>query len=435
MKRTAHYLRLIKIMKDNKGATLVIVGLVIVVLIGMAALAIDIGHLFVVDNELKNAADAGALTGAQVLYNALGTEVNQDANQVAYDVATQNRSDKTAVEVNWSPGGNTGTDVERGHWSFTTRTFTPNDSLAPVDLWDVSTEELDLNTDFINASRVRTRRESTPVASFFARILGHQSFARSAEAIAYRGFAGTLEPGVADQPIAICKQAILDADGRYTCGVGRMINSGSNPGHQTAGWSNFTQDPCETASANSVKPFVCGSGNPTPIFLGEGMGTTGGEVQVAFDNLIKCWKNAMFDSNGDGIPDTSLDSDGDGWPDKKWSLTLPVIECPGNNTGNCSVVVGAVEVDVVWITRTDKNQFNEVPRKMEEWSCPSTFTGQQCWASFVEHFELRDVLNNTPAFYEDKTLYFKPSCEPHVPAGRTGGENFGILARIPVLVK
>jgi hypothetical protein len=32
-------------------------------------------------------------------------------------------------------------------------------------------------------------------------------------------------------------------------------------------------------------------------------------------------------------------------------------------------------------------------------------------------------------------MYFKPNCDPHIPMGGTGGENFGILAKIPVLVK
>ena len=33
-----------------------------------------------------------------------------------------------------------------------------------------------------------------------------------------------------------------------------------------------------------------------------------------------------------------------------------------------------------------------------------------------------------------KAIYFAPNCEPHFPSGITGGVNFGILARIPVLV-
>ena len=171
----------------------------------LAALAIDLGHLYVVRNELRNAADAGSLAGARFLYNDDGTVVNTGANQIAYDAATANNSEKVSVDVNWT-SGNEG-DVQRGHWSFATRTFTPNASIAPVDLWNVSTEELDADINFINAIKVVTRRQTLPATSFFARIFGHENFELAADAVAYIGFAGTAAPGEADQPIAICARA------------------------------------------------------------------------------------------------------------------------------------------------------------------------------------------------------------------------------------
>jgi uncharacterized protein (DUF1684 family) len=39
------------------------------------------------------------------------------------------------------------------------------------------------------------------------------------------------------------------------------------------------------------------------------------------------------------------------------------------------------------------------------------------------------------AAYQQKTIFFLPTCEDHIPQGVTGGENFGILAEIPVLVE
>ena len=90
---------------DERGAVAIIVGLVIVLLIGFAALAIDLGHLYVVRNEIQNAADAGALAGARFLYNNDGTAVNtgeNGANQIAYDAATANNSEKVSVDVNWT---------------------------------------------------------------------------------------------------------------------------------------------------------------------------------------------------------------------------------------------------------------------------------------------------------------------------------------------
>jgi hypothetical protein len=423
---------------NQSGVTIVLVAISLVALIGFAAIAIDLAYLYIVKGELQNAADSGALAGAQALYINNGTQVNPSANQAAADFVTANYSEQSPVSIKpIGPGFPIG-GIERGHWSFATRTFTPNDSTAPVSLWNATSAQLDANPNFINALRVITTRKivagtGLPEEPFFARIFGSSGQSLEAVAVAYIGFAGTLEPGVADQPIAICQQAIRDSNGLYTCGVGRMINSGQNAGHQTGGWTNFSQ-PCITANTGSIRPLVCSNGNPDPIVLGQGMGTTGGQVQNVYDDIRACWRGV-----------SGIDTNGDGWPDLPWKMTLPVIDCTGNNTGNCSTVVGAVELNVVWITRNDKNQFAEVPRRMYNpktgnlWNCSTTATGktagQQCWNEFVTAFNLQDVLNNSPAFYEDKTIYFLPDCTPHVPAGITGGQNFGILARIPVLVK
>jgi uncharacterized membrane protein len=156
-------------LKEQRGVIVIVVALLIVVFIGAAALAIDVGHLFLVRNELQNSADAGCLAGARFLYGDDGMSVNENANQIAYQAATANKSERVPVDVHWS-GGNTG-DVERGHWSFATRTFTPNESTQPVPLWDVSPEALDANPNFINAIRVMARRQDTPVTSFQRRPL------------------------------------------------------------------------------------------------------------------------------------------------------------------------------------------------------------------------------------------------------------------------
>ena len=180
------------ILRDERGVTAVVVTVVLLLLVGFTALAIDIGHLCVARAELQNAADAGALAGARFLYNDDAT-VNTGANDIAEAAATANQSEGVPVEVN-------GEDVQRGHWCFATSTFTENEQATELpDLWGKTNEELDLDTNFVNALKVVTRREGTPVASFFATVFGIQSFQVSAEAIAYRGFAGNIEDGDVDQ--------------------------------------------------------------------------------------------------------------------------------------------------------------------------------------------------------------------------------------------
>ena len=409
-------------LKNEDGATAVFVVLVVLPLVALTALAIDIGHLTVVDNELQNDADAGALAGARYLYNDDGTLVNTGANLIGHDAAIANRSEKSPVEVNWS-GGNGG-DVQRGHWSFTNQTFTPNASIAPVALWNVSWQELDLNTDFINAVRVRTRREGTPAASFFARILGYESFGLNAEAIAYLGFAGTLTPFVVDQPIAICRESILE-NGEYTCNVGRMINSGGDiTTNNTGGWTNFNQDgPC-TGGTNSseMRSLICAGGNPNALNLGMDMGTSGGEMESVFHELRTCWES----ETGKAEP---------------WNMTLPVISCPSNNIGTCENLRGAVNVNVVWITgSSEDSEYTNAPTQMAgveglvgSWSS-ADLSGENRWNSFAQHFNLRNV-DGTLAPYAKKSIYFLPDCTPHEPGGVSGGENFGVQAEIPVLVQ
>ena len=117
-------------------------------------------------------------------------------------------------------------------------------------------------------------------------------------------------------------------------------------------------------------------------------------------------------------------------------------------------MVGAVTLDVIWIkdANADPN-WTDIPLQMETWEC-SIWVGagrpvnidsltqeqrQQCWQEFATNFNLQtwdgtSVGALTPSQLM-KTIFFLPSCEYHEPRGTTGGANFGILARIPVLVQ
>ena len=298
----------------------------------------------------------------------------------------------------------------------------PNSSLETVDLFGKTTEELDADTDFINAVKVITRRETTPAVSYFARIFGYQSFIKSAQAIAYIGFAGSVAASEFDAPIAICQGAILSDDGEYDCSIGRMINSGQNAEtNNSGGWANLDTSECSGGTnANEVNGLVCNTGGLTgTVEYGQSMGTSGGEIQSAFNSLRSCWENSH---NGD-----------------PWSLVLPVIYCPGNNVSPCSELRGAVKLNVIWITGngTDSD-YSEVPTFHAGWDGTSIADGEARWTDFVDEFNLQNVggtdENPIPAPYQKKAIYFLPSCEAHPPEGGTGGTNFGILAKIPVLV-
>ena len=53
--------------QQRKGTIIVMVAVMLVVLLGCVALAVDIGYLYVARAELQRAADAAALAGAQAM--------------------------------------------------------------------------------------------------------------------------------------------------------------------------------------------------------------------------------------------------------------------------------------------------------------------------------------------------------------------------------
>jgi hypothetical protein len=382
-------------------------------LVSFVALAIDVGHLYVVRNELQNAADAGALAGARHLYVKDAFLINENANLIGAQAATANIADNEYIEVN-NPASNAD-DVQRGHWTFATRTFNREDGLEPPAIWGKSSAELDSMTNFVNAVQVITRRESMPITSFFGGIFGFPSVKASRKAVAYLSASSAWLLKDFDMPIAICAQSLVDPDTDWEgssfadciedpnaspedcaldCNIGRMLNSGSKTDtHNTAGWTNFSggtipgetePEPCSTASASDMTELVdtlCRD-NTTPndcnfscdvsnadnegystcckqFKAGDSMGTTGGVQQVTLTSFRDCWVggcNNDYDvADSECIPIDSELGSADDWnmtvPEEPWALRLPVVDCPGNNVSNCSNIVGAVTVSLVWITR------------------------------------------------------------------------------------
>lgn len=408
------------------GVSMVLLAVSLFMLLAFTALAVDGSNLYVARNELHNAADAGALAGARVLYLEDGSSVNDgivdptvdSANKVATDTAQANDSQNSSVEV---------ISALRGHWSFATRTFTPNDSVDPVDL-DRSTAELDADLNFINAVEVVTARKQTKVEAFFGSIFGFDGYEVEARAVAYIGYAGSLRPEDVDQPIAMCREALVDEDS-YSCDVGRFIPEGD----QTGGWTNFEQGDDGAANAGEIRDLVCGDGNPDELHFGEDMTTNNGQVQSAFQALYDCW-----------VSETDKE--------RLWDLTLPVVDC-SSGIAPSNPLVGAVNLNIAWITDQANHIDAQAPQQMElppddsDGVSPGTWSnadpnGVTRWDDFVNSMNIRDSDGSLAEWSSDpqesgwrqKTIYFLPSCSYHEPKGQTGGENYGILAQIPVLV-
>ncbi len=104
-------------LRDNKGVSLILFAIALIVICGFAALAIDIGHLYHVKDQLQVAADAAALAGAGELTGGSDATKTANAKLAAARLAKKNTADQLPVILT------TSTDVEVGNWD---NTKTPN---------------------------------------------------------------------------------------------------------------------------------------------------------------------------------------------------------------------------------------------------------------------------------------------------------------------
>lgn len=139
----------------RRGAAMVLMLFLLVIVIGMVAFAVDAGLMVLLRAQIQNAVDAGALAAALQL---------RDNNQ---DIQTAEEAARAYVQLNRV--GMTqlvpedAIDVEPGIFDGRTNTFTAT-NFSP------------------NAVRVFARQDAQPF--FFARIFGQQTFGSPAEAVA-----------------------------------------------------------------------------------------------------------------------------------------------------------------------------------------------------------------------------------------------------------
>jgi Flp pilus assembly protein TadG len=126
--------RLTDLMTDQSGAFAVMAALLFVVFLALGALIVDYAHMVAVQDELQNAADAGALGGARVL----GSYTSNASNWTAGWTSTEDTATQTALS-NAADGkklqdcrdeAEVGFQVQSqaGYWRFTTKQFLAYDN-------------------------------------------------------------------------------------------------------------------------------------------------------------------------------------------------------------------------------------------------------------------------------------------------------------------
>lgn len=237
------YRHLIKKFKNQRGAVSIIVAfLVFFILIGIMALAIDVGYFYTTKNELQNIADAAALAGAGKLGNIYTsmTLAEQDTHDFEADRSAIVASAREVVrddesEDSKNPAGGKDiieildTDIQIGNWD-----PSANPKFNPINPISIGT--------LPDAVKVTVRRDDSAndsIGTFFGIIFGKKNQDVTANAVAALTTVAELSPGKMKLPIGLSEKWFI------TNSCGSMITF-SPTTESCAGWHNFF-DPINTS--------------------------------------------------------------------------------------------------------------------------------------------------------------------------------------------
>lgn len=338
--------RLTVLLREQKGMAAIYMAMLGTILVGITALAVDVGHALVTQNELHNAADAAALASTRqmgVTYLALPLADQQDLGrdltsseqaQISAQATAATFANKASDVANLALSQG---DISFGTWDFIARTFTPTVTRP-------------------NAIRVTARRDggaNGPITTFFAGILGVNTMNIATTSTAALGTSGgPVGPGVGDVPFAISSN--WRDSNVANCNGGIQFSPTGPDG--CAGWHTFDQAP---ANANKLRDTIEGleDGSYTSPGLSPGNDIwefTGGEVSSSYPDLIDLFDSKKKMNNGR-------------W---EWDINLPVYQA--SSPTSCDNPSGSIQiVDYVKATVTEVKR-NDIQAEVE---CDSIFDG------------------------------------------------------------
>ena len=394
--------------KRQRGAVAVLIGILSIVLVGFAALAIDVGYLMTTRNELQNVADAAALAAARQLGVNYQTMNGISANaQETYDcaasaafpcsqlvgIAQAVALENQAAGINISVAAN---DVAIGRW---------NQSNSP---------RFTAGTARPLAVRVTARRDSisnNPVTTFLASVIGHETMGVSAFATASLQGMGTANPGNLELPVGISKWWFDN----NACNDLIAFSPANDPA-SCAGWTSWdynSNDANLRKILNEHQGYESPEMNSDETFLNY----IGGDLSApTFDALESLFQRKGYD----------IDINGD-----------PILDANGEPVTDATGMPGAVPLfdsSGVRLLYPDGT-----PRNQHEWETTVVvYDREDCsnpnQAIIIAGFAPVTIQEVLPA--PDKSIKGIVECFKVSPDNvRGGGGPFGIVGPIPNLVE
>lgn len=409
------------IQSDNRGAVIVLVAILLFVLVGVAAFAIDFGYRHVVRNELQNAADAAALAATRELgtiYQGLRYADQQtyvcnpaDIKPIAQEAGLKNYAGNVSnLTVNSG-------DVVIGDWDFTASAGDP----------------LTATLNQPNAVRVTARRDGSangPISTFFARIFNVDTMGISARATAALSGQSTAEPGEIELPIGISRWWFDN----HACNDVIAFSPANDP-DSCAGWNTFDSLP---SNDNKIRTILNGGLESPQTIAGQSdYSFIGGDLSVqTFNAMMSAFQSHGYDVSAPESPILDLVS-GEPMTDATGSgQEVSLCESVNGGLTECFYNDGSLNPDS---NGTAATYPDGTSRNLHEW--PTTvpvYDRNDCSNpnQTIKIVGFAYVLVNDVVGPPDKNIRAKVLCNfIEADDTRGGGGNYGTLGSVPGLVE
>jgi len=306
----------------QRGSVLLLVTFSLIVLFGLAALVLDVGRMYIIKNQLQNAADAGALRGAKAL-NGTASGLTTAASK-AREAALANDFELATTSL-----ANSDIDVY-----FASTPFPASWTSA-----DAACHSAPSNCFF-----VRVDARASGIASFFAGIIGIDTNAAKALAVAGRYTVDVMPLAACAIDLDNCPDVTPSGTCGYTKGLSYKVSEVNPIGPGTLYWIDpeATTPSCDIGNANAFRPYVCqgkvnaGVALASTVYTNTGINV--GPILGAMDSRFGDYPPASQCSPDTAPPDTNI---------------MQYL-CPSG--ANCTVANNNPSVTANWTTGTFTSQ-------------------------------------------------------------------------------
>jgi hypothetical protein len=284
--------------RSQRGAVAIMVGLTLIVLIGMLALVIDLGHGYLVKAELQNAADAAALAGARSLNGKINVIINgkpegiQAAKAAALLIARNNY---------YAFGIPVADSTDKGGLLMYAGTCQYDHCMREID---------SITTDADAAGRTffKVDTGTRDIATWFARVLSFNTLTPSAIAVAGHYV-------VEITPVGICELDHSAPEYGFERGMTYRVTDANPIGSGTPLWIDpleASPTPCDPKSNNPAvnQPYVCGGRVGFTPLIGQTIytntGMSVGPLYEALDSRFDVFNNLNKCDPASSPPDTNI---------------------------------------------------------------------------------------------------------------------------------